>query len=145
MRDAFGGTFMLQIFMVFFIIYVSIIGVAMNFAKIYRIKNNVINILEQNQYTGKINDVIEKKLDTYLSNAHYVLSDNTKVINQCKNKAGDAYDKDLIKKGICAIKKGEKDKPYYSVTVYYIIDFPVMNITGLVITSSGETIVLDAE
>ena len=61
MKDAFGGSIMIYLFMIFFVIYVALIGVALNFAKIYRIKNNVINILEQNQYSGDGSGIITEK------------------------------------------------------------------------------------
>ena len=148
MRDAFGGTFMIELFMVFFIIYVSIIGVALNFAKIYRIKNNVINILEQNQYkyeTGVSNEQIYGKLDTYLKKVPYEYpNDNTRSVytNHCKKKAGNnGYDGGLLAKGVCVVKKGTSAKPYYNVTVYYMVELPFLEIS-IPITASGETIVI---
>lgn len=137
MQDAFGGTFMLKLFMVFFVIYVAFIGVALNFAKIYRIKNNVINILERYEYNGKDaggEDGIHSKLETYLKNVPYE-NPNIKLSNRC--------DENFTKLGICVVKKGEEDKPYYKVTVYYVVNLPVLDIPGIVVTASGETIVID--
>ena len=145
MQEAFGGTFMLKLFMVFFIIYVAFIGVALNFAKIYRIKNNVINILEQNQYSYNSNNrSIHAQLESYLdkvpygSKNYFLLNNNFK--SKCKD--GDETFKDL---GICVVQKGDSNRPYYAVTVYYVVDFPISIITldsDLVITASGETIVI---
>ena len=149
MQEAFGGTFMLKLFMVFFIIYVAFIGVALNFAKIYRIKNNVINILEQYQYSGVTNsgDNVDGKLSAYLSSVPYLFvpSDNNQ--NLCYSKASDdsRIDKYLFSNyGVCVIKNGDVGKNYYSVTVYHLIEFPILNIY-VPITASGETIVIDTE
>ena len=38
MRDAFGGTFMIQIFLVFILIYISFTALALNYAKAFKAK-----------------------------------------------------------------------------------------------------------
>ena len=55
MRDAFGGTFMIEILMVFVVLFVSFTAVMVNVAKTFRIKNQIINIVEQTQYTTENN------------------------------------------------------------------------------------------
>lgn len=52
MRDAFGGTFMIQILLVFIIIYVGFIGIAINYGRAFRIKNYVIEFLEESQISS---------------------------------------------------------------------------------------------
>ena len=49
MRDAFGGAFMIRIMLVFVFLFVFFIAIALNYAKAFRIKNEIINILEENQ------------------------------------------------------------------------------------------------
>ena len=148
MRDAFGGTFMLKLFMVFFIIYVSFIGVALNFAKIYRVKNNVINILEQYKYNGKTTagNSIDDRLESYLRSVPYQFRplSEADMTNYCSAER-DLVDSYLFTNyGVCVIKKGESGKNYYGVTVYHMIEFPVLDIK-LPITASGETIVIDTD
>lgn len=148
MQEAFGGTFMLKLFMVFFIIYVFFIGIALNFAKIYRVKNNVINILEQYQYApgpgSSTRDEVYNKVANYLASVpyEYKFIENDR---NCKN--GDSTLKDL---GVCVIQKGENGKFYYSVSTFYRIDFPFFTNLGLdwdpfSVSASGETIVIDTE
>ena len=50
MDTGIGATFMMRLFIIFFMLYVIIIGVALQMAKTYRVKNYVINVLEQNQH-----------------------------------------------------------------------------------------------
>mgnify|MGYP001856301377 CR=1 FL=1 len=71
MKDAFGGTFILKLFMIFFIIYVTFIFLVLNFAKHYRIKNYVVNFLEQSQYNGDASSLDDSDLDTYLRGVPY--------------------------------------------------------------------------
>ena len=49
MRDAFGGEFMIRIFLIFILIYILLTAVAMNYAKAYKVKELVIAYLEDNE------------------------------------------------------------------------------------------------
>lgn len=49
MRDAFGGTFMIQIFIVFILIYISFTALALNYAKAFKAKNFIVDYLEENE------------------------------------------------------------------------------------------------
>lgn len=67
MRDAFGGTFMIQILLVFIIIYVGFIGIAINYGKSFRIKNYVIDYLEENEIGNLSNASVMTKMETDIS------------------------------------------------------------------------------
>ena len=49
MRDAFGGSFMLKLFIVFIFIYVFFIAIALNYAKAFKVKNKIIEYIETNE------------------------------------------------------------------------------------------------
>ena len=49
MRDAFGGAFMIKLFLVFIIIYVSFTALALNYAKAFKVKNKIIEYIETNE------------------------------------------------------------------------------------------------
>ena len=49
MRDAFGGAFMIKIFIVFILIYISFTALALNYAKAFKAKNFIIDYLEDNE------------------------------------------------------------------------------------------------
>lgn len=49
MRDAFGGAFMIQLFLVFILIYVSFTAVALNYAKAFKAKNIIVSYLEEHE------------------------------------------------------------------------------------------------
>lgn len=148
MQEAYGGTFMLKLFMVFFVIYVAFIGVALNFAKIYRIKNNVINILEQYQYSGGNNALVYSKLKDYLESVPYKtkFGSELKFSDVCQkgSRNGEGSFSDL---GICVIPLGEEGsgKQYYLVKVFHVINFPILSVLDLPITASGETVVINVD
>lgn len=49
MRDAFGGIFTINLLMVFIVIYVAFTAVSLNYARAFRVKNAVIDYIEQNE------------------------------------------------------------------------------------------------
>lgn len=62
MRDAFGGAFMIKIFLVFILIYICFTAVALNYAKAFKVKNKVIEYLESNEITD-LNSLSASQLD----------------------------------------------------------------------------------
>ena len=69
MKEAYGGMTNIYLFLFFFVVYVSFLAFALQFAKAYRVKNYVIDVLEQGQYDGRsiensgTNSTIESKLN----------------------------------------------------------------------------------
>lgn len=69
MRDAFGGEFMLRLFLVFIFIYIMFSAVSLNYAKAFRLKNSIIDYLEKNEITdidkincdGELSKIIQAK------------------------------------------------------------------------------------
>lgn len=55
MRDAFGGAFMIKLFLVFILVYVSFTAIALNYAKAFKVKNEVIKYIESNEETPFVN------------------------------------------------------------------------------------------
>ena len=49
MRDAFGGIFMIRLMLVFVFIFVAFTAISLNYAKAFRIKNKVIDFVEQEE------------------------------------------------------------------------------------------------
>lgn len=127
----------------FFVIYVTFIGVALQFAKTYRIKNNVINILEQYQYSkGTNNEKVYDKLDDYL-NGIYPATYNEVAMSECKKYGNDSDDFEVYH-GVCIapMPQGSSNPDYYRVEVYFIADFPFFDI-HLTIPASGETKIIN--
>lgn len=123
MRDAFGSTFMFKIIIIFIVAYVSFMTIAVNYAKTFRIKNGVINILEQYQYDGSSNWSYLDVLNNYLIEIHYNVEEND--VSDCSN---------FVTEGVCVSRIDD----YYVVTVYMVAKFPFLDLK-LVIPISGET------
>jgi hypothetical protein len=136
MRESFGGAFMIKLILAFIIIYVSFMAVAVSYAKAFRVKNGIVNILEQNQYTGNVNisDAVIVKVDDYLKKIPYYVP-SASIKNSC-----DSYEGNLTEQGACIVPMGSVDDSsrYYKVITYIAIDFPFFDI-HTIIPISGET------
>lgn len=136
MKDAFGGAFILRIMLVFFVVFICFMTVAINFAKTFRIKDNVINILERSNFSSM--DLAVTSIDEYLRGISYSYpgSRYTKVQRNCNTQGGTLTDY-----GVCIVKKASDTYTYYKVTAYIVMEFPLFNV-GTVIPISGETKIL---
>ena len=145
MKDAFGGAFMLRILIVFFVVFVCFMTVAISYVRVYRIKNNVISILERED---NYNDAATK-IGSYLQSIDYQYVTNESVINECAKRV-EATD-NVVKtfnvaggnaNGVCIVPYGEVIdgiyKYHYQVTAYIVLDFPLFHL-GTVVPISGET------
>ncbi len=142
MRDAFGSTFMFKLIVIFIVFYVSFMTIAVSYAKVFRVKNALINILEQNQfnYTQERdwNNIIINGVDVYLEDSSYRYYDNDTIKNNCSSQNGR-----LSGNGACIVSnKLDAKSAYYKVVVYLVISFPLFS-SDFVIPISGETKVVD--
>ena len=77
MREAFGGVFMIRISLVFVFIFVAFSAISLNYAKAFRVKNHVIDFIEQQEvfsldtlfHSAKSDKLA--KLDAILDAANY--------------------------------------------------------------------------
>lgn len=140
MKDAFGGTFMIKVMLIFFVIFISFMAVAINYSKVFRVKNGVINILERNAISNS--DELMSNIEDYLSSTGYVYPNNDKISKDCneqvKEKYGDKTVAYMNLNGVCIIPFGTDSERYYKVSVYLVFDFPLFDI-GTVVSVSGET------
>ena len=137
MRDAFGGTFMIKLMLIFLAIYIAFIAVALNYAKAFRVKNKIIDIIEQNEGIDDYNDTngVLGDINTYLGQvSYYVLLDNVEASN--------TENDHCYQRGYCieehSIKENDIDTKYYKVTTYIRINFPFFGL-NFTIPVQGET------
>ena len=141
MKESFGAATNMYLFMFFFIIYVCFFAIALNFAKTYRIKNYVVDVLEQYQYDGgKIENYsfIKSKLDEYFDFVPYK-GYNTYASNYCKDIGDNCEDYG----GASVIALGSDDARYYRVVVFFKVEFPLLEVASFYIPISGETVIIN--
>ena len=78
MRDSFGGTFMIYLLLIFLAVYIAFVAVAFNYARAFKVKDKVMDIIEQNEGIdfedegGALGEI-----ETYLNNVNYKVNNIT--------------------------------------------------------------------
>lgn len=112
-------------------------AIAVNYAKAFRVKNRVINILEQYQFSGSQaeNEKALSEMDKYLDSVSYIFrDDDTNLVSNCKNSGENPF----LRHGVCIASHGDEDARYYVVTTYLSVDFLFFDI-NLILPIKGET------
>ena len=152
MRDAFGGAFSIKLMLIFLMLYVAFICVALNYARAFRVKNRIINIIEQYEaYCGSNKEQMNNDINSYLSTTGYYInySDVSSVVGKdgsitysCLN---DFNSPNSLSRGYCIYNKSDQsenqqcsNKAIYTVETYMIFKLPIINIK-FPITIKGET------
>ncbi len=127
MRDAFGGVFMMRLMLVFITVFVAFSAVSLNYAKAFRIKNKVIDVIEQLEIQ-QVKDISNyyDRLDNIKENAKYNI--------EC-NKEGTLLDENGKQYGVCRsgiVIKINKERTnskyiYYDVITYGGWDLSILN------------------
>ena len=72
MRESVGATILLQILMVFLVIFISFLAVSINYAQAFRIKNQIVTYIEEYEgWEGQGQGQAADKIDEFLSKMHY--------------------------------------------------------------------------
>lgn len=120
MSNAYGGIVNITFIVVFLVIVSGYLAFSVNYNKAFRVKNQIINIIEQNE---GLDDDAKEKIKDYMSNIGYSNDINWK-----------AKDYDQCEMGYCWIieEAGSSSeefgkKVYYRVTTAVNIDMPILN------------------
>lgn len=138
MRDAFGGLFMIRVLLVFLLVFITFVAVAFNYARAFRVKNKIIDVIEQNEGYNFINtDVGSSRnlIEGYLKEVGYTVNKDI-ALKYC--------DKDYIDHGnygycVQEISSGDENYKYYQVKTFVVLSFPFLEDFSITIPISGET------
>ena len=126
---------MIKLVLALIVIYISLMSVAIIYARAFRVKNQVINYIEQYQYVGEVNSIAEQKIESYLLEVGYP-TNLEGVAEKCANENG------KLMSGVCIIaNEGSNNSRYYKVITYIHIDLRIFDL-NLIIPVSGETKVI---
>ena len=136
MRDAFGGAFMIKLFLVFIAIYIGFTAVALNYAKAFKVKNKIIEYLESSEissleemYVDQSNEIENFIENEILGNMNY----NVNHLNICRDVVteylGDTiaicHDSGIVVEEIS--KATNTEGVYYRVSTYVGWSIPFLN------------------
>ncbi len=144
MRDAIGGAMTIQIILFFLVVINAYLAFSVNYTKAFRIKNNIVAILEQQEgFTTGGPEAADARIEKIMLDTGYSVGKD--VIDKCgttdneyvaiHNKAG----------GFCLklTKNSSDGSGYYSVKTYININVPILNnilpVFSEVFSIKGET------
>jgi len=145
MRDAFGGTFMIQILLVFIIIYVGFIGIAINYGRAFRIKNYVIDYLEEHEISSlNLNASAKTELESavkQLSISNKYVDSNNNICSKITESATTKCINGIVIEENSRVKKHGVEYVYYTVNTYIGYNLGFLNsLLSLGGNSSGSVI-----
>ena len=130
MKDSVGSTLLLKIFVVFMIVYIIFMASILNYTKAFRIKNQIVNII--NRY-GSYDEVAAAEIKDYFTKSD--------MYGECKLLEGN-NDFGTYIENRCEIKEYKVASAvggsYYKVRIYVTFQFPLISDT-LQIPITGET------
>ena len=136
MRESFGGALMLKIFLVVIVLFIVFLCISANFARAFRVKNGVIDIIEQYQGVNSnsipiIEDYIQRMGYSCGGNnikevTHYVLRDSGVGNNY---QYGNYDGKNRYQRNLSGINATIPDKRF-NVRVCIDWHFPIFNLNG---------------
>ncbi len=142
MRDAFGGVFTIQVILVFIFIYVGFLGLAINYGKSFKLKNNIIDYLEENQIssldvmTAVEQDDLETAIDEATSDMNY---NSSGICDKITDTATRKCHKGVVIEQVSSVSKHGVTYVQYKVTTYINYSFGFLNsLLSLGGTSSSE-------
>lgn len=126
MKEAIGQTYALQIILVFVVFLNAFLAFSVNYTKAFRVKNKIINELEQNEglnATAKSNIIEYMQMVGYTGNIEEGECFNGAcIVPHCIGKLGSS-----LSSGTCENGNVENYRVYYSVTTSININVPIIN------------------
>ncbi len=148
MKEAVGGTFMIYVLLIFLAVYITFLAVALNYAKAFRVKNSIIDIIEQNEgmdesdfnsREGNIKTGVTGQINQKLNDYNYFINLNNDQVNSYCGKEENHFGL-----GYCINSKtNDLGREYYQVVTFVQIKFPFLDNLSITIPIRGETRVIE--
>lgn len=148
MREAVGSTFLFNLMIIFIFFFASFLAIAINYSQAFRVKNQVINLIEQ--YEG-LDDENEDRIFNLINSSGYYRTANCQCGDfTCSTNTNPDANGAVVSshgtsaKGLCIkkLKTGSDNKDtYYRVTTFVSFNLPVIG-SFFTIPVRGETKVI---
>jgi len=139
MRDAFGGSFMIKLLIVFIVLYVSFTAIALNYAKAFKVKNKVIQYIEDNEITD-VNNMNAKAKQNMREYIQKDVVENMQYSVNISCPATYVYCED----GVIIVphieNDGNKKGTYYTVTTAFGWNIPFLNVLLRLNNQNGQNV-----
>lgn len=144
MRESIGATYIFSICLTFIILFTAYLAISLNYAKAFRIKSNIVSMIEENE--GYCSNNLEQKVRDYLISEGYTASGTCSPnISSTNSRTVDDYRLvsdgciDIYNTGKCnaCIYRRERynnsddigdSNSYYKVVAFFKFDLPILNV-----------------
>lgn len=147
MREAIGSTWLIGIVITFVAIFSAFLAYSISYTKAFKVKNEIVNIIEKNEGFSKSannldnvsDDTLRKDMSTEAQIFKYIKSIG---YNYSAFENGTKPCNSMYKGGYClekyCVNNGERNVTYYKVTSYITLSIPVINF-NINLPIKGET------
>lgn len=136
MNQAFGGAFLMKIALIFLSIYIVVLGFAINYAKVFTMKNKIITLIEQ--YEGYSDMDTEKSIYQDIEQKAKAL--NYKGVDDVSKVNTEDCINLVNREKYCIIEYKAANYTYYKVITYIQFDIPIVtSMASAIIPVTGET------
>ena len=146
MRDAFGGVFMFNLFIVFIFIFVAFSAVSLTYAKAFRLKNSLISYIEEKEIISlNLDNSKLEEMDKILEDASYYKTCDSVNLKEGISKSAEGKTNGYCHNGVVIkIKDGypkKIDGTTSKLIVYEVITYADWNlgVMNKLLTLSGRT------
>lgn len=133
MKESIGSTMMLYVFLILFVVVISVMAITTNFAITFQRKNQIISILERSN--GKAS-IYESDLNKFFKNK----ANSWKMVDEINNNY-DGYKCKIAEK---IVNNEDNRGKYYQIVVFVEFSFPLIN-RAMYFPINGETAVISIE
>lgn len=138
MKDAVGGSVLLNLVIIFSSVVILVFVGLMSYVKAYRVKNKIIEVIEK--YDG-YDATTSNALTSDLGRAGYITATNDKIRQKCDSGSLTITNSFVPGYLYCVYEKNTNDGKLYQVVTYINFNFPVIN-ELLTFEVRGETKIL---
>lgn len=132
MREAIGGTWVMQLVIIFMLIFVAFLALSLNYSKAFQMKNEMLSIIEK--YEG-VNDKSITIINNYLSKNGYNVKNscprNSYGVKDLSNNSGSKVNNNNKDYYYCIQKikspsEKHSKKAFYRVNISFYFNLPVI-------------------
>ncbi len=120
MRNAIGNALLFNIVVTMVVLIIAFLASSLNYTKAFRVKNNILNMVEKNNGYNK------EEIDAELSKIGYRVNINGTQNCLAKNSSGVVLNT-ASNYRYCIVKYTVTNGVYYGITAYMYFDIPIIN------------------
>ena len=135
MREAIGGTWITQLVIIFMLLFVAFLALSLNYTKAFKVKNELLSIIEKNEGVTTGDDGTIGIINNYLKINGYKISKTCEIdsygVTDLNNNTIELVTNNRKKYYYCIRKiaspsSNNEGKVFYKVNIFFYFNLPVL-------------------